>query len=949
MIFLFKEAKQYTLWMCYDESVIVSQIHHLCEWIQCESTSFPSRFVALTEVGYLARIGSMRVNMQNHRNRFGYLWCMTGYMVIVGFVINVLWTVGCSPTVATECSNTKPCATGKVCNAEGKCIDSATEVSVEQPNTSDATAPEESVQEAPTATEVGPEPQPETTPDASKPIIYRWVSVKAPKFTNLHAASMPTETHAWVVGEQGTVMMSSDGGKTWNVQDPGFTGGLYAVHFIDTQKGWIGGDQGQILRTKDGGKTWQKLTSTSTERIRSIRFFNDQLGFAAGHNFTFLNTRDAGDTWQARLNTVGVDLHGVSIYDKEIAYIVGATGFIAVTLDGGLNVTTAVTGTNTNFWGVDFVGETEGWAVGDGGLVRYTDNRGSGWVPITFPLKDNLYGVDFISQQMGWVIGANGTLMITQDKGKTWLPIDKGKYPDLHGISVYSAQRGVIVGKNGTILVIQQAEADCSDGATQKCYTGPAGTANVGVCKEGTQQCADGVWGKCTGEVLPASQEICFNGKDDNCNGKDDDADGCAPCQDNQTRDCFTGPQEKLGTGVCRAGKETCLNGKWGTCQNQVLPGKEECNGKDDDCDGQIDNGLKREDGPPCSNSFGVCGTGYKTCVGGKWAECTTQDYGPDYEKTETKCDGKDNDCNGVIDEGCPCTKEGESKACYTGPQKTAGVGECKEGKQSCTNGKWTNCEGQVVPTTEICGDKKDNDCNGAIDEQSQYALDFSANQRHHVVVASASALEPTSSFTLEGWFLLEALNNRAGLALVSKSESSGYALYLDLPSSGNLGFRVWEKGAKDYTWVSASYKGLITTQKWAHIAVTYDGTDLTLWLDGKKLASKAFKGPIDYSKTGIPFIIGAEASSTGGSSNYFSGQIAQLHVANKALYTQDFTPNCNLKPGTDTVAFWGMDEGFGDTIGDSTSKHEGQRKGAVWKEAIRCPGFAAGGCQTKP
>ena len=54
---------------------------------------------------------------------------------------------------------------------------------------------------------------------------------------------------------------------------------------------------------------------------------------------------------------------------------------------------------------------------------------------------------------------------------------------------------------------------------TQRCYDGPAGTANVGVCKPGTQTCI-GSLGSCDGEVKPAAVENCFNDLDDDCDGK---------------------------------------------------------------------------------------------------------------------------------------------------------------------------------------------------------------------------------------------------------------------------------------------------------------------------------------------------------------------------------------------------------------------------------------------
>ncbi|HET9345548.1 MAG TPA: putative metal-binding motif-containing protein, partial [Candidatus Limnocylindrales bacterium] len=66
---------------------------------------------------------------------------------------------------------------------------------------------------------------------------------------------------------------------------------------------------------------------------------------------------------------------------------------------------------------------------------------------------------------------------------------------------------------------------DC-DGqlATQSAYSGPAGTAGVGVCQAGTQhEQEDGSWGPILGEVLP-SNEIPGNEVDDDCDGVVDEA-----------------------------------------------------------------------------------------------------------------------------------------------------------------------------------------------------------------------------------------------------------------------------------------------------------------------------------------------------------------------------------------------------------------------------------------
>jgi hypothetical protein len=68
----------------------------------------------------------------------------------------------------------------------------------------------------------------------------------------------------------------------------------------------------------------------------------------------------------------------------------------------------------------------------------------------------------------------------------------------------------------------------CTQGMTQPCYEGPAGTEGVGICMGGTQTCAaDGeIWGPCVGEVTPQT-ETCGSGLDQNCDGMV--APSCAP------------------------------------------------------------------------------------------------------------------------------------------------------------------------------------------------------------------------------------------------------------------------------------------------------------------------------------------------------------------------------------------------------------------------------------
>ncbi|GMV12116.1 MAG: hypothetical protein AMXMBFR56_03400 [Polyangiaceae bacterium] len=149
-------------------------------------------------------------------------------------------------------------------------------------------------------------------------------------------------------------------------------------------------------------------------------------------------------------------------------------------------------------------------------------------------------------------------------------------------------------------------------GAKQPCYAGPISAAGIGVCQLGEQACSASGWGACVGSVLPSS-ESCGDGLDDDCDGSSDE--GCQ-CASGDTQAC--GAESK---GVCKPGKQLCVNGVWSpSCDGAVLPSPEQCNGKDDDCDGQIDDGNPEGGGACATGLAGPCAKGENMCSAGKLA-----------------------------------------------------------------------------------------------------------------------------------------------------------------------------------------------------------------------------------------------------------------------------------------------------------------------------------------
>ena len=88
-------------------------------------------------------------------------------------------------------------------------------------------------------------------------------------------------------------------------------------------------------------------------------------------------------------------------------------------------------------------------------------------------------------------------------------------------------------------------------------------------------------------------------------------------------------------------------------------------------------------------------------------------------------CNGLDDDCDGQVDEGCPCTA-GQTQPCFLGPRNFRNVGTCQDGVQTCIvnlkdgkaiSGTWGGCTGGISPSADLC-DNSDNNCNGCVDDQ---------------------------------------------------------------------------------------------------------------------------------------------------------------------------------------------------------------------------------------
>ena len=260
--------------------------------------------------------------------------------------------------------------------------------------------------------------------------------------------------NAWVSGGRGLILHVTNNGQDFTMLETGVQKAIYEVDFATAEDGVAVGQDGIVLKTDDGGKTW---TRNPIElplldwQVAQPHYFAVSRGADAQHIWAvgpvgaIIRSQDGGETWE-----------NLSLW-CDMSFDNFATSDPADDPESTLRLNPCDVTLN----GVSFPTNTDGWVAGEFGIILRTQDGGVTWqrqrnvhnlpkytrpelpeeeairqrIPPLYIEDLFLIDVDFRSAQEGYVTGESGTLLQTTDAGETWTNIPSGSFNTLLSVT----------------------------------------------------------------------------------------------------------------------------------------------------------------------------------------------------------------------------------------------------------------------------------------------------------------------------------------------------------------------------------------------------------------------------------------------------------------------------------------------------------------------------------
>ena len=249
-----------------------------------------------------------------------------------------------------------------------------------------------------------------------------WTVVSSGSSSALKDLQFTSDFVGFIVGGNGTLLKTMDGGSTWTVVLMDTTEDFISVSFISDTVGYLA-SQNRIYKTTNGGASWSIVTTDLLNTFNTIHFITENIGFI-GTGDTIFKTTDGGQNWTSSLATLS-EINTISFPTANVGYFTGgaSAGYVYKTTDQGATISTSVNAFNTIREEIQFLDANTGYLIGwYNPYVLKTTDGGVSWVATSTAYAGGI-AVHFLNEQTGYHIddsGGTSKISGTNDGGVNW-------------------------------------------------------------------------------------------------------------------------------------------------------------------------------------------------------------------------------------------------------------------------------------------------------------------------------------------------------------------------------------------------------------------------------------------------------------------------------------------------------------------------------------------------
>ncbi|MCA9693039.1 MAG: hypothetical protein KC636_25810 [Myxococcales bacterium] len=279
--------------------------------------------------------------------------------------------------------------------------------------------------------------------------------VLAPACSNEKKDTTSETSGSWLVGDDGAMyrIAASAGPELYPLDEDR---DLLAIACKGLDRAWVVGEDGVLLSTADGGARWETHAVDVDETLRDVTATAGAVVLAVGDGGALLRSEDLGATW-TRPPTTAVDWTGVAADEAgERAFLAGADGSIWRHEPDAPLTRVRAPGPALSDISVTPAGDAIA-AVGQGGWLLTSSDGGARWEIVAPPTDRDLNAV--VIAHDGATIIAVGEAGVTVHLRAGAAIVHEHLDPALHlrALHVSADGHGVAVGDAGAVLVSHDA------------------------------------------------------------------------------------------------------------------------------------------------------------------------------------------------------------------------------------------------------------------------------------------------------------------------------------------------------------------------------------------------------------------------------------------------------------------------------------------------------------